>query len=68
MERDFTQYCEAEGIAFTNAFHHAKLVAAKKAGAGSTLQQDGPRDSPHRRGINAQVPAGDVTAIMLGTT
>ena len=32
MERDFTQYCEAEGIAFTNAFHHAKLVAAKKVG------------------------------------
>lgn len=33
MEQDFTAYCEAEGIAFTNAFHHAKLVAAKKAGA-----------------------------------
>lgn len=40
MERDFTQYCEAESIAFTNAFHHAKLVAAKKVGAPSSGATD----------------------------
>lgn len=33
MEAEFTAYCQERGIRFTNAFHHSKLVAAKKAGA-----------------------------------
>ncbi len=33
MKADFTQYCEERGIRFTNAFHHSRLVAAKKVGA-----------------------------------